>query len=148
MAINFFQKVFIFKNIFSSYYKMATKLYVLAYMDFSITDFKIFASYTEALKIYLQSSITETIKLLCESDDDEGIYVDSDSDTSSENLTCSLFIYELEGHQYKLVKDYDIDSFQDYIESREDANREFLTELKQQIKQDQIPDDIRACFSE
>ena len=126
---------------------MATKLYVLAYMDFSITDFKIYASYREALKIYLQSSINETIKLLCDSSDDEEIHVDSDSE-NDENLTCSLFIYELEGVEYKLVKDYDIDNFQDYIEAREDANKEFLSQLKQQIKDDQISESIKECFSE
>lgn len=126
---------------------MATsKIFVVAYMDFSITDFKIYASYKEALKVYLQSSISETIKLLCDSsDDDEGIHVDSDSE--NEDLTCTLFVYELEGAEYKLVKDYDIDSFQDYIESREDASKEFLAQLKQEIKQE-IPEDITAYFSE
>jgi hypothetical protein len=128
---------------------MANKLYVLTYMDFSISDFKIYSSYEEALKIYLLSSIRETKKLLCDSSDssDDAIQVESDSE-SDEDVSCTFFIYELDGVEYKFSKDYDIDTFQDYLESIEDASKEFLVELESKIKENNISDELKAHFSE
>ena len=127
---------------------MANKLYVLTYMDFSISDFKIYTSYEEALKIYLLSSIRETKKLLCDSESDDAIKVESDSDNeSNEDISCSLFVYELEGVEYRFVKDYDIDTFQDYLESIEDASKNFLIELESKIKENDIAEELKAHFS-
>ena len=128
---------------------MANKLYVLTYMDFSISDFKIYNSYEEALKIYLLSSIRETKKLLCdsESENNDAIKVESDSE-SDEDVSCTFFIYELDGVEYKFIKDYDIDTFQEYLESIEDASKEFLLELESKIKENDISDELKAHFSE
>ena len=128
---------------------MANKLYVLTYMDFSISDFKIYNSYEEALKIYLLSSIRETKKLLCdsESENNDAIKVESDSE-SDEDVSCTFFIYELDGVEYKFIKDYDIDTFQEYLESIEDASKEFLIELESKIKENDISDELKAHFSE
>ena len=127
---------------------MENKLYVLTYMDFSISDFKIYNSYQEALKIYLLSSIRETKKLLCDSDSEnnDAIKVESDNE-SEEDVSCSLFVYELDGVEYKFIKDYDIDTFQDYLESIEDASKEFLVDLETKIKENNISEELKAHFS-
>jgi hypothetical protein len=127
---------------------MENKLYVLTYMDFSISDFKIYKSYEEALKLFLLSSIRETKKLLCdsESENNDAIKVESDSE-SEEEVSCSLFIYELDGVEYKFIKDYDIDTFQDYLESIEDASKEFLVDLETKIKENNISEELKAHFS-
>jgi hypothetical protein len=127
---------------------MENKLYVLTYMDFSISDFKIYNSYQEALKIYLLSSIRETKKLLCDSDSEnnDAIKVESDNE-SEEDVSCSLFVYELDGVEYKFIKDYDIDTFQDYLESIEDPSKEFLDELETKIKENNISEELKVHFS-
>lgn len=116
------------------------KLYVLLYNDVAIADFRIFNNFDDAFIEYLKFSVIETQKLL----HDEESEKDDDSN-EFESLTCSLQIYELDNSEFKTIKEFDIEFFQDILSSKEDFEN-YLNTLKIDIFNGQIPNDIREMY--
>lgn len=142
------------------------KVYVLLYMDVSVSDFKIFSNFNDALTEYLRSSINETKKLLAEEveqsceEDQESTDVVSEDDTEDEtytpdedcstddDLTCVLQVFEINDgtSEYRPVKDYDIDYFHDFVNGKENVS-EYLDTLEQAIEDNQLPAEIVSSFT-
>jgi len=141
------------------------KLYVLMYSDIAISDFRIFSNFDDALIEYLKSSIFETKNLLLEDDEDEinpkclieeiddndeecDEEEDSDEDNDSEDdVTCTLQIYNISSDtsEFKAVKEFDVDYFQDLISEKENLG-DYLDDLEEKINDNNIPSEIKNAF--
>ena len=114
------------------------KLYVLMYTDVAIADFRIFNNFNDAFIEYLKFSITETQKLFHED-------LNEDEEDQFDDITCSFQIYELEKSEFKTIKKFDIDFFQDILNSKEDLEV-YLNSLENLVKKGEIPSDIMELY--
>ena len=147
------------------------KLYVLSYNEVQIAGFRVFNSYTEALKEFIKHCILETKDLLNDDEDDDddeevkeveeevevdpvveeiGSEEDNKEDVESEEseydaMTCVFEVQELNGHEFVTVKEYDYEVFQEFIEDKDDI-LSYLDELEKKIDSDDIPEDLINLF--
>ena len=140
-----------------------SKIYVITYMDIAILDYKIYGSFEVALKEYVSNCIDETRKIVLEKLDDD----DSDSNTvsvissSGDDLTdyssisddegiatCILQVLELDtvSHEYVTVKEYDIDTFQEFLGEMENLDQ-YLEGLEDKLKNDELSEDLFLSFT-
>ena len=139
---------------------MAEKLYLLLYLDEDVSDYKLFASFDAAAKLYLKSAISETRKLLqevnCigEEEEDEAIEKidteddDEDYEPDEEESSCMMQVLEYNSStkEYVAVKDYDVEVFQSFVEDMEEVDA-YLDILEESLDNDVIPDTIRKMFA-
>ena len=131
-------RVFYIRIIFKVLTKMS-KIYVLLTVDVGISDLRVFADHKEALKAFLISCIHETQCLL----EDENVSILSSS--HGDETTHILQFMELdEGGEYKVVKDFDVNDFQEMVGDQDDVE-DYLTKLSEELEE-KVPDNLVEFF--
>jgi hypothetical protein len=99
-------------------------------------------------KLYvLIYTIIETRKLLSEDELDQQCIINEidGEDNQFEDITCTLQIYKLENSEFKPLKEFDVEFFQDILSDKEDLE-EYLNLLEESICNGQIPENIINVF--
>jgi len=124
-------------------------VYATVYLDASsITDFKLYTSLTDAMKEYFKCCVKETQWLI----EDEDMRQDVSDDDGDDQIpwTCILQIYrpspESESSELELVREFDIDEFQNLVGETEDIDV-YLAFMKAALENDQIPEELLAMFT-
>lgn len=138
-----------------------SKIYVITYMDVAILDYKIYGSFEVALKEYVSNCIDETRKIVLENLDDSDSNTVSVISSSGDDLTdysslsddesvatCILQVLELDTatHEYVTVKEYDIDTFQEFLGEMENLDQ-YLEALEDKLKNDELSEDLFLSFT-
>jgi hypothetical protein len=147
-----------------------SKLYVLTYNEVQIAGYRVFNSYTEALKEFIKHCILETKDLLTEEEEVEveeeeeeeveeeveeedpvveeiGSESDDKSDEEYDAMSCVFEIQELNGNEFMTVKEYDYEVFQEFIEDKDDI-LSYLDELEKKIDDNDIPEELVNLFTD
>lgn len=135
-----------------------SKIYTVVFMnaDMAVLDFKLFGSYKAALKEFLKEAILETkekfAEVIADKDEDENdsefdVTSDSETDDSDyeeeeeddDETTCILQIHELSqlsggksSEEYELKIEYDVESFQEFLDEKEDAF-DYMSQLEKDL---------------
>lgn len=144
-----------------------SKVYTIIFMnaDMAILDFKLYGSYKAALKGFLKEAIMETKEKFAEeneNDSDESefdVTTESDSDYEEEEddddeTTCILQIHELSelsgeesSGEFELKIEYDVESFQEFLDEKEDA-LDYMAQLEKDMAEPgfTLSDEILEAF--
>jgi hypothetical protein len=145
-----------------------SNIYTVIFMnaDMAILDFKIYGSYTAALKEFLKQAILETKEKFAEevsgSDDDSEFDVTSDSETDEDDdsdyeddedeTTCVLQVHappeQSDDGEYELKLEYDVESFQEFLSEKDDA-LEYMNQLEKDLAEPgfTLPTEIVQVFT-
>lgn len=122
---------------------------MLIYLDESLSDVRVFWDGKEALSLFLKSCIKETKQVLRE--DTESISTSDIVSTSDESFkddekTCVIQVLEKGAGEYNIVKEYDIDFFQDFVGDKEDIEG-YIKHLEDDLDNNIISEEISSTFT-
>lgn len=126
-----------------------TKIYCVVYIGEGIDNFKLYNSYEYALKEYLARCIKETKLLLKDDSDTDSQISNLESEDNFSDDTCILQVFEphADSKELLLIKEYDIDIFEDFISEKDDVEV-FIASLEDSIKHDvPLPSEILDKFT-
>lgn len=108
------------------------RIFVLTYIESEILGVRIFNDYNLALKEFLTHCIAETLEML-------------EKDNTDTVIDCTLEIQEPQESEFETIKQYDIDYFQTFIETKEDIE-EYMGELHASLKNNVFDDSVLSTF--